>query len=111
MGTVYVTEQDSFIGKIDERLSVKANKATLLDVPLIKVDGLVVLGRATVSPAAVFELLERRIPLSFLTGTGRYLGRLEPELTKTSLSGKLNGKLLANQQKQFISCKVLCAVS
>jgi len=82
VGTVYVTEQDSFIGKIDERLSVKANKATLLDVPLIKVDGLVVLGRATVSPAAVFELLERRIPLSFLTGTGRYLGRLEPELTK-----------------------------
>jgi CRISPR-associated protein Cas1 len=51
-------------------------------VPLIKVDGVVVLGRATISPAALIELLERKIPLSFLTGTGRYLGRLEPPLTK-----------------------------
>lgn len=82
MGTVYVTQDDAFIGKTDERLCVKANQQKLLDVPLIKVDGIVVLGRATVSPAVVMELLERHIPLSFLTGTGRYLGRLEPEMTK-----------------------------
>jgi CRISP-associated protein Cas1 len=61
---------------------VRANKQTLLDVPMIKVDGVVILGRATVSPAVVIELLERKIPLSFLTWTGRYLGRLEPELSK-----------------------------
>jgi CRISP-associated protein Cas1 len=82
MGTVYITQEDAFIGKTDERLNVRAEKKTLLDVPLIKVDGVVILGRATVSPAAIMELLERKIPLSFLTGTGRYLGRLEPELTK-----------------------------
>ena len=82
MGTVYVIEPDAFIGKTDERLSVKAKKETLLDVPMIKVDGVVILGRATISPAVVTELLERHIPLSFLTGTGKYLGRLEPELTK-----------------------------
>ena len=82
MGTVYITQEDAFIGKTDERLNVRAEKQTLLDVPLIKVDGVVILGRATVSPAAIMELLERKIPLSFLTRTGRYLGRLEPELTK-----------------------------
>jgi CRISP-associated protein Cas1 len=82
MGTVYVSQDDSFIGKTDERLRVSHQKQTLLDVPLIKVDGVVVLGRATVSPAALMELLERKIPLTFLTGTGRYLGSLEPPLTK-----------------------------
>ncbi|HBB30861.1 MAG TPA: type I-D CRISPR-associated endonuclease Cas1 [Cyanobacteria bacterium UBA8803] len=82
MGTVYITQEDAFIGKTDERLQVKANKKTLLDVPLIKVEGIVVLGRATVSPAVVWELLERHIPLSFITVTGKYLGRLEPEMTK-----------------------------
>ncbi|MBD2313010.1 type I-D CRISPR-associated endonuclease Cas1 [Desertifilum sp. FACHB-1129] len=82
MGTVYITHEDAFIGKTDERITVKANKQLLLDVPLIKVDGVVVLGRATVSPAVVMELLEKRIPLSFLMATGRYLGRLEPEMTK-----------------------------
>ena len=82
MGTVYISTDDAFIGKTDERLRVRANKETLLDVPMIKVDGVVVLGRATVSPAALTELLERKIPLSFMTGTGRFLGRLEPELNK-----------------------------
>lgn len=82
MGTVYISTDDAFIGKTDERLRVKVQKETLLDVPLLKVDGVVIFGRATISPAALIELLERKIPLSFMTGTGRFLGRLEPELNK-----------------------------
>jgi CRISP-associated protein Cas1 len=82
MGTIYVTQDEAFIGKIDERIHVKADKKKLLEVPLINVDGLVILGRANFSPALVSELLTRKIPLSFLTNTGKYLGRLEPELTK-----------------------------
>ncbi|MGI2906995.1 type I-D CRISPR-associated endonuclease Cas1d [Tolypothrix sp. VBCCA 56010] len=82
MGTVYITQEDCFIGKIDERLTVKFDKKLILDVPLIKVDGVVVLGRATISPATIYELLQRHIPLTFLTEYGRYLGRLEPEVTK-----------------------------
>ncbi|MDF5725273.1 MAG: type I-D CRISPR-associated endonuclease Cas1d [Rhizonema sp. PD37] len=82
MGTVYITQEDAFIGKIDERLNVRFDKKTILDVPLIKVDGVVVLGRATISPAAISELLERNIPLTFLKENGRYLGRLEPEVSK-----------------------------
>ena len=82
MGTVYVTQEDAFIGKTDERLTVKADKKIILDVPSIKVDGIVVLGRATISPAAIAELLERKIPLTFLTENGKFMGKLEPELTK-----------------------------
>lgn len=95
MGTLYITQDDCFIGKTDERLTVRANKQTLLDVPLIKVEGVVVLGRATVSPAVVMELLERRIALSFLTHTGRYLGRLEPELTKNIFVRSAQWKAIA----------------
>lgn len=80
MGTVYISQENAFIGKTDECLKVKAENP--LEVPLIKIDGVVVLGRATVSPSVVNELLERHIPLSFLTQTGRYLGRLQPEFTK-----------------------------
>jgi CRISPR-associated protein Cas1 len=82
MGTAYITQEDAFIGKTDERLTVKADKKKILDVPLLKVDGIVILGRATVSPAVISELLERQIPLTFLKATGRYLGRLEPEVNK-----------------------------
>ena len=99
MGTIYITQDDAFVGKTDERLTVRANKQTLLDVPLIKVDGVVVLGRTTVSPAAVMELLERKIPLSFLTSMGRYLGRLEPELTKNIFVRAAQWKAIAPSEQ------------
>ncbi|MBW4616484.1 MAG: type I-D CRISPR-associated endonuclease Cas1d [Desmonostoc vinosum HA7617-LM4] len=82
MGTVYITQDDSFIGKTDERLNVKFDKKTILDVPLIKIDGLVVMGRASISPAAIAELINQKIPLTFLTTTGKYIARLEPEMSK-----------------------------
>jgi CRISP-associated protein Cas1 len=82
MGTLYINQDDAFIGKVDERLKVTYEKQVLQDVPLIKLDGVVVLGRATVSPAALMELLERKIPLTFLHKSGRYLGSLEAPLGK-----------------------------
>jgi CRISPR-associated protein Cas1 len=85
MGTVYVTCEDSILKKQDERLLVVGPERTkLLDVPLLRVEGIVLVGRATVTSSLVEELLERRIPLTFLTVSGRYLGALEPELGKNS---------------------------
>lgn len=81
MGTLYVIQNDSFIGKVDERIHVKFDKKILQDVPFIHLKDVVVLGRATVSPAVVSELMTRHIPLSFIDEWGHYLGRLEPEMT------------------------------
>jgi CRISPR-associated protein Cas1 len=47
----------------------------------------------------VIELLERKIPLSFLTGTGRYLGRLEPELTKNIFVRSAQWEAIAPSQQ------------
>ena len=71
-------------------------------MPLIKIDGVVALGRATVSPAVVVELLERHIPLSFLTVNGRYLGRLEPEMTKNIFVRKAQWQAAGNRNKPCI---------
>ena len=81
MGTLYITQNDVFVGKVDERIHVKFEKKILQDIPLIKVKGVVVLGRATLSPALVFELMERHIPLSFIDQRGHYLGQLQPEMS------------------------------
>ena len=82
MGTLYIIQDDAIIGITDERLNVKVKNQKLQDVPLIKLEGIVVLGRATISPAAIAELLQRKIPLTFLSETGKYMGKLEPEFTK-----------------------------
>lgn len=81
MGTLYVTQNDSFIGKVDERIHVNFEKKVLQDIPFIHLKDVVILGRATVSPAVVYELMTRHIPLSFIDQMGHYLGRLEPEMS------------------------------
>ncbi|WP_287129089.1 CRISPR-associated endonuclease Cas1 [Candidatus Cyanaurora vandensis] len=85
MGTVYVTCEDSILKKLDERLVIVGpERNVILDVPLLRVEAVLVYGRATVTPALVMDLLERRIPLTFLSVFGRYLGCLQPELNKNS---------------------------
>jgi CRISPR-associated protein Cas1 len=81
MGTLYISQSDSFIGKTDERINVKFEKKTIINVPFIKLDGVVVLGRSTVSPAVVSELMNRHIPLSFIDERGHYLGQLQPQMS------------------------------
>ncbi|TVP63577.1 MAG: type I-D CRISPR-associated endonuclease Cas1 [Nodularia sp. (in: Bacteria)] len=82
MGTVYVTQEEAYIGKVDELLIVKADKKTVFDAPLIKVDGVVIMGRANISPAAIFELISRKIPVTYLNFNGKFLARLEPDMGK-----------------------------
>lgn len=85
MSTVYITQQDSVVRKVDERLKVTQQKQTLLDIPLIKVSQVVLFGRVTVTAATVATLLEHGIDICYLSEYGRYVGRLEPPFSKNSL--------------------------
>ncbi|YAF93844.1 MAG: type I-D CRISPR-associated endonuclease Cas1d [Nodularia sp. CChRGM 3473] len=82
MGTIYVTQEDAFICKVDERLNINYEKKPILDVPLIKIDGIVIMGRANITPAAIAELINQKKSLTFLTTNGKYLARLEPDMGK-----------------------------
>jgi len=85
MSTLYITEQDTVLRKVDERIKVTRDKEVLLDIPLIKVNQIVITGRVTVTGATVKELTERKIGLCYLNDWGRYLGRIEPEFSKNNL--------------------------
>ena len=85
MSTLYVTQQDAVLRKTDERLKVTQHGTTLLDVPMIKVSSVVLFGRVTVTAATVQALLEHQIALCYLSQYGRYVGRIEPALSKNSL--------------------------
>jgi CRISPR-associated protein Cas1 len=83
--TVYVTQQDSVVRKTDERLKVTQKTETLLDVPMLKVSQVVVFGRVTVTAATLQALLEHHISVCYLSKYGRYVGRIEPALSKNAL--------------------------
>ena len=82
MSVLYITEQGAYLAKTGQRLLVKKSKETLLDVPAIEVSQVVVFGNVSITPATVTFLLGRGIDVAFLTQTGRYKGRLQPEFSK-----------------------------
>ena len=85
MSTLYVTHQDTIVRKTDERLKVTQKTETLLDVPMLKVSEVVVFGRVMVTAATLQALLDRHITVCYLSEHGRYLGRIEPALSKNAL--------------------------
>ncbi|MGH8071399.1 MAG: CRISPR-associated endonuclease Cas1, partial [Candidatus Entotheonellia bacterium] len=85
MSTLYITQQDTVLRKVDERLKVTSNGQTHLDIPLIKVSQVLIFGRVTVTPATVATLMEHGVGLCYLSEHGRYVGRLEPQFSKNSL--------------------------
>ncbi|MBC7344083.1 MAG: CRISPR-associated endonuclease Cas1, partial [Clostridia bacterium] len=85
MSTVYLTQDGAVVRKTGERLKVTFEKESLLDLPLIQVDQLVLFGNITITQSALQELLRRGVDLVFLDRHGRYLGRLEPELSRNGI--------------------------
>ncbi|GAK51200.1 hypothetical protein U14_02443 [Candidatus Moduliflexus flocculans] len=85
MSTMYITTQGATLRKTGERLIVTKGKDRLTDVPLIKVSQIVIFGKASVTASTVAELLEKQIDVCYLTQSGRYIGRIQPEFSKNAL--------------------------
>lgn len=85
MPTVYVTQEDTALRKKGERLIVKQGKEKIADVPLVKVDQIVVFGNASISGSLISLLLKAEVPIAYLSYYGKYKGRLVPEYSKNSL--------------------------
>lgn len=85
MPTVYITQEDTALKKKGERLVVKKGKERIADIPLIKVDQVVVFGEASISGALVSLLSKAEVPITYLSYYGKYKGRLVPKYSKNSL--------------------------
>lgn len=76
MPNLYVTEQGSRLEREYDRILVTKGGAVLLEVPTIKVSGIILVGRIGVTTPALHLLLQRDIGLVFLSRSGEFLGRL-----------------------------------
>ncbi|MFV9505867.1 MAG: CRISPR-associated endonuclease Cas1 [Oscillochloridaceae bacterium umkhey_bin13] len=87
MATLYLTEQYSTVKLEGEALRVGPSGSRAGDVvrvPLNKVEQVMVLGEITLTTPALHALLERRIPVHYLTARGRSYGSLVADWGKNS---------------------------
>lgn len=57
MAVLYIREQGAVVTKLGERIVVKKNLNTLLDLPVFNADGLAVFGNVQITTQALMMLL------------------------------------------------------
>ena len=77
MSFVYITEEGARIQKKGGKFLVGRNLEILFEIPEEVLEGLVLIGSVQVSSQAMVELLRLGIPVTWISGTGKFFGRLE----------------------------------
>lgn len=77
MSFVYITEDGARIQKKGGKFLVGRNLEILFEIPEETLEGLVLVGSVQVSSQAMIELLRLGIPVTWISGTGKFFGRLE----------------------------------
>lgn len=77
LNTLFITTQGAYLSRDHETIRVKIEGKVALTVPLHHLEGIVCLGRVTVSPAVFALGSERPLNIAFLSEQGRFHARAE----------------------------------
>ncbi len=77
MSFLYITEDGTSVYKQGGRFVIARNQERIAEVPEELLEGLVLIGAVQLSANAAAELLEKGIPVTWLSHSGKYYGRLE----------------------------------
>lgn len=76
MSSIYVTEAGTFIHKRNGRAVIGRNNEVLAEVPLEQVEDVTLIDTVQISSALITYFLEHKIPISWLSGSGKFFGSL-----------------------------------
>ena len=82
MAVLYIREQGAVVTKLGERIVVKKNLNTLLDLPVFNADGLAVFGNVQITTQALMMLLENGCDITYFTRSGKYVGHTAAEASR-----------------------------
>lgn len=77
MSFVYVTEHGALIRLSGGKIIIEKSKKILAEVPKNTIDGLVLLSSVQITSQAIVEFLRIGIPVTWISGTQKFYGRLE----------------------------------
>jgi CRISPR-associated protein Cas1 len=100
LNTLYVTTQGAYLAKEGETVAVRVEEQPALRVPIHTLSSIVCFGRVGCSPALMGLCAESGVALVFLTGSGRFLARVE---------GPVSGNVLLRREQYRSSADEQCA--
>lgn len=82
MPTLYLDKQGAVLKKKSQRIIVEKDGEQLLEVPIIKIDQIVIFGNVQITAQALSLLLNNQIEVALLSYGGKLLGQLTPIASK-----------------------------
>jgi CRISPR-associated protein Cas1 len=84
MAVLYVTEQGSTVNLTAGRIVVRKGDERLQDMPVFKLEQIVVYGNVHLTTPVVAHCLRQGVEVAFLGSGGKYRGRLQGEFTRNA---------------------------
>ncbi|MBZ0198361.1 MAG: CRISPR-associated endonuclease Cas1 [Ignavibacteriaceae bacterium] len=75
--TLYVHTQGAELRKEGERLIVIKSDSVLIDIPSLRISQVIIFGSCSITPAAMQFCLTNNIPITLLSSSGKYYGKVE----------------------------------
>ena len=82
MAILYITQQGAALHKSGNQIIVKKARDVLQEIPIVQLDEVVIFGNGHITTPTMGYLLNKNIPVSFLSSNGKYKGKLQPPYAK-----------------------------
>ena len=99
MAILYITQQGAMLHKSGNRVIVKKDRDVLQEIPIVQLDEVVIFGNGHMTTQTMGYLLQKNIPVSFLSSRGKYKGKLQPPYPKDTLIRKQQYAVAENPQQ------------
>ncbi len=90
LNTLFVTTDGAYLHKRGETVCIRINGEERLSLPLHTLEGIVCIGHVSCSPELMAACGERRVMISFLSESGRFLARVQ---------GPVSGNVLLRREQ------------
>ncbi len=82
MAVLYIKEQGASVQRLGERIIVKKNTQTLLDIPVFQIENMAIIGNVQITTQALSMLMEKGVDVSYFSFSGRYIGHTAAEASR-----------------------------
>lgn len=82
MAFLYITEQGAVLKKSGQRLIVEKDDNVLLDIPAVKIDGVLIFGNVQFTTQAVQLMFRQGVEMALFSRHGKLLGQITSPLNK-----------------------------
>lgn len=102
LNTLYVTTPESYLTKDGENVVIKQKDEEIFRIPIHNLEGIICFGYMGASPSLMGMCAEKNVGLSFVSPSGRFIGRFQ---------GKVTGNVLLRRKQYRLADSEECSAN